>query len=80
MAKKNNVSNKETFIDDTTTQETVEPKVETIKDIEETVERYNGLTPTAIKHFIQGYKQHGWDDHKIAARLGVPTSVITKLK
>jgi hypothetical protein len=38
------------------------------------------MNVTAIKHFIQGYKQHGWDELRIAARLGVPTSVITKLK
>lgn len=79
MAKKKNVSNKGFNFDDTIIQDEVEPTADTSKTIE-TNEEYNGMSVTAIKHFIDGYKQHGWDDHRIAARLGVPTSVITKLK
>lgn len=79
MAKKKNVSNKELIIDDSIIQDEVEPTADTSKTIK-TNEDYNGMNVTAIKHFIDGYKQHGWDDHRIAARLGVPTSVITKLK
>ena len=79
MAKKKNVSKQEIIIDDSIIQDDIEPTADTSKTIE-TNEEYNGMNPVAIKHFIDGYKQHGWDDHRIAARLGVPTSVITKLK
>jgi len=79
MAKKKNVSKEEIIIDDSIIQDDIEPTADTSKTIE-TNEEYNGMNPVAIKHFIDGYKQHGWDDHRIAARLGVPTSVITKLK
>ena len=79
MAKKKNVSKEELIIDDSIIYDQVEPTADTSKTTE-TPEEYNGMNVTAIKHFIQGYKQHGWDDHRIAARLGVPTSVITKLK
>lgn len=79
MAKKKNVSKEELIIDDSIIYDEVEPTADTSKTTE-TPEEYNGMNVTAIKHFIQGYKQHGWDDHRIAARLGVPTSVITKLK
>ena len=79
MAKKKNVSKEEIIIDDSIIQDEIEPTADTSK-IKETNEEYNGMNVTAIKHFIDGYKQHGWDDHRIAARLGVPTSVITKLK
>ena len=79
MAKKKNVSKEELIIDDSIIYDEVEPTADTSKTTE-TPEQYNGMNVTAIKHFIQGYKQHGWDDHRIAARLGVPTSVITKLK